>query len=88
MVLSDVTGPVDRNTGQLACFDLIDTNGLVVNQAPPAFQYPNASTVSSVVADLQVNRTGASNSQIDKNAVDRSNVVVRAETFMRNRLIQ
>ncbi|CAN5705919.1 hypothetical protein BH10CYA1_BH10CYA1_05930 [soil metagenome] len=90
VVLSDITGPVDKTTGQVLWFDLIDANGLAISPSsflPVGAGFLVARGVSSIVADLQVNRTGASNTQIDKNTTDRSNVVVRSETFMRNRLL-
>jgi len=90
VVLDDITGPVDKTSGQVVWFDLIDANGLTVSPSlfvPAGAGFASARGVSSIVADLQVNRTGASNTQIDANTTDRSNIVVRSETFMRNRLL-
>lgn len=91
VVLQDIIGPIDKATQKVCWFSLVDVSGNPVKAASFPLNgdgFPLAQNISSVVADVQVNKTGASNAAINKDALDRSIIVAKSETFMRNRWLQ
>jgi prepilin-type N-terminal cleavage/methylation domain-containing protein len=87
VVQNDVIGPLDKLTNKLAVFHYIGPDGIEVPASQISTSFPQASTISGVAVNLELNRTGDSTTQIDVNTINRSTFLIKSEFFLRNKLI-